>query len=150
MAFRKLRMGMIGGGKDAFIGAVHRLALNMDGQIELVAGTLSVNPEIAVESGRLLFLDEDRIYTDYRIMLEKEAAMPADKRLDFITIVTPNYVHFDPALMALENGFNVLIENSLPTNSFILLLWSSKIRISFRCFSSTPSNLFLKDCALIS
>ncbi|MBL0273403.1 MAG: Gfo/Idh/MocA family oxidoreductase [Chitinophagaceae bacterium] len=113
MAFRKLRMGMIGGGKDAFIGAVHRLALNMDGQIELVAGTLSVNPEIAVESGRLLFLDEDRIYTDYRIMLEKEAAMPADKRLDFITIVTPNYVHFDPALMALENGFNVVIEKPI-------------------------------------
>ena len=104
---------MIGGGKDAFIGAVHRLALNMDGQIELVAGSLSVNPEVAVDSGRSLFLEESRIYTDYKIMLEKEAAMPADKRLDFITIVTPNFVHFDPAMKALEYGFNVVIEKPI-------------------------------------
>ena len=113
MALRKLRMGMIGGGKDAFIGAIHRLALNMDGQIELVAGTLSVNPEVAIESGRLLFLDEERIYTDYKIMLDKEADLPADKRLDFITIVTPNFVHFEPALMALDKGFNVVIEKPI-------------------------------------
>lgn len=113
MINRKLRMGMIGGGKDAFIGAVHRLALNMDGQIELVAGALSINPEIATESGRMLFLQEDRIYTDYKVMLEKEAAMPADKRLDFVSIVTPNFVHFDPAMMALEKGFNVVIEKPI-------------------------------------
>jgi predicted dehydrogenase len=110
---RKLRMAMIGGGKDAFIGAVHRLAMNMDGQVELVAGTLSVNPEIAVESGRLLFLDEERIYTDYKVMLEKEAAMPADKKIDFVSIVTPNFVHFEPAIMALEKGFNVVIEKPI-------------------------------------
>ncbi len=110
---RKLRMAMIGGGKDAFIGAVHRLAMNMDGQVELVAGALSVNPEIAVESGRILFLDEDRIYTDYKVMLEKEAAMPVEKRIDFVSIVTPNFVHFAPALMALEKGFNVVIEKPI-------------------------------------
>jgi len=110
---RKLRMAMIGGGKDAFIGAVHRLAMNMDGQVELVAGALSINPEIAVESGKLLFLDEDRIYTDYKVMLEKEAAMPADKRIDFVSIVTPNFVHFPPAMMALEKGFNVVIEKPI-------------------------------------
>lgn len=104
---------MIGGGKDAFIGAVHRIALNMDGQVELVAGALSVNPEVAVESGKLLFLDEDRIYTDYKVLLEKEAAMPADKRIDFVSIVTPNFVHFDPAMMALEKGFNVVIEKPI-------------------------------------
>lgn len=113
MTNRKLRMGMIGGGKDAFIGAVHRLALNMDGQIELVAGTLSINPEIAVESGRMLYLQEDRIYTDYKIMLDKEAAMPANNRLDFITIVTPNFAHFEPAMMALDKGFNVVIEKPI-------------------------------------
>jgi predicted dehydrogenase len=113
MSSRKLRMGMIGGGKDAFIGAVHRLALNMDGQIELVAGALSINPEIAVDSGKMLFFDPERIYTDYKVMLEKEAAMPADKRLDFITIVTPNFVHFDPAMMALDKGFNVVIEKPI-------------------------------------
>lgn len=110
---RKLRMAMIGGGKDAFIGAVHRLAMNMDGQVELVAGALSINPEIAVESGKLLFLDEDRIYTDYKVMLEREAAMPADKRIDFVSIVTPNFVHFPPAMMALEKGFNVVIEKPI-------------------------------------
>ncbi|MFT3682590.1 MAG: Gfo/Idh/MocA family oxidoreductase [Ferruginibacter sp.] len=110
---RKLRMAMIGGGKDAFIGAVHRLAMNMDGQVELVAGALSVNPEVAVESGKLLFLDEDRIYTDYKVMLEKEATMPADKRIDFVSIVTPNFVHFAPAMLALEKGFNVVIEKPI-------------------------------------
>lgn len=104
---------MIGGGKDAFIGAVHRLAMNMDGQVELVAGALSVNPEIAVDSGKSLFLPEDRIYTDYKVMLEKEAAMPADKRIDFVSIVTPNFVHFDPAIKALEKGFNVVIEKPI-------------------------------------
>lgn len=110
---RKLRMAMIGGGKDAFIGAVHRIALNMDGQVELVAGALSVKPELAVESGKMLFLDEERIYTDYKTLLEKEAAMPADKRIDFVSIVTPNFVHFEPAMMALEKGFNVVIEKPI-------------------------------------
>ncbi len=110
---RKLRMAMIGGGKDAFIGAVHRIALNMDGQVEMVAGALSAVPAVAIESGKMLFLDEERIYTDYKVMLEKEAAMPADKRIDFVSIVTPNFVHFDPAMMALEKGFNVVIEKPI-------------------------------------
>ena len=110
---RKLRMAMIGGGKDAFIGAVHRLALNMDGQMEMVAGALSATPETAIASGRLLFLEESRIYTDYKIMLEKEAALPADKRIDFVSIVTPNHVHFEPAMMALDKGFNVVIEKPI-------------------------------------
>lgn len=109
----KLKVGMIGGGKDAFIGSVHRIAQNMDGQVELVAGALSINPEIAQASGKELFLDESRIYTDYKVMLENEAAMPADKRLDFVTIVTPNFVHFEPAMMALDKGFNVVIEKPI-------------------------------------
>lgn len=113
MKNRKLRMAMIGGGKDAFIGAVHRLAFNMDGQVQLVAGALSIRPEVAIESGQELFLDEDRIYTDYKIMLEKEAAMPADKRIDFVSIVTPNFAHFDPAMMALDKGFHVVIEKPI-------------------------------------
>ncbi len=107
---RKLRMGMIGGGKDAFIGAIHRIAANMDGLVELVCGSLSINKEIAVESGRSLFLGEDRIYTSYEEMLEKESQLPADKRMDFVTIVTPNFAHFAPAVMALEKGFNVVVE----------------------------------------
>lgn len=110
---RKLRMGMIGGGKDAFIGAIHRIAANMDGLIELKAGALSINPDVAKDSGQSLFLDEDRIYTDFKVMLEKEAAMPADKRLDFITIVTPNFAHFEPAMMALDKGFHVVVEKPI-------------------------------------
>jgi predicted dehydrogenase len=113
MKNRKLRMAMIGGGKDAFIGAVHRLAFNMDGQVQLVAGALSIRPEVAIDSGKELFLDEDRIYTDYKTMLEKEAALPADKRIDFVSIVTPNFAHFDPAMMALDKGFHVVIEKPI-------------------------------------
>ena len=113
MKNRKLRMAMIGGGRDAFIGAIHRIAINMDGQIDMVAGALSVNPEVAIASGHDLFLDEERIYTDYKTMLEKEAAMPKDKRIDFVSIVTPNFVHFDPAIMALEKGFHVAIEKPM-------------------------------------
>ncbi len=110
---RKLRMGMIGGGKDAFIGAIHRFAANLDGQIELVCGALSINPDIAIDSGRQLFLSEERTYLNYEDMISKEAAMPADKRMDFVTIVTPNFAHFAPALKALENGFNVVIEKPM-------------------------------------
>lgn len=113
MGNRKLRMAMIGGGKDAFIGAVHRIALNMDGQVELVAGALSINPEIAVDSGHELFLAEDRIYTDFKTLLEKEAARPAADRIDFVTIVTPNFAHFEPAMMALDKGFHVVIEKPI-------------------------------------
>ncbi|WP_242457752.1 Gfo/Idh/MocA family protein [Pedobacter sp. BS3] len=110
---RKLRMGMIGGGKDAFIGAVHRIAANMDGQIELCCGALSIHPEIAIESGKMLFLPEDRIYMNYEEMITKESQLPPEKRIDFITIVTPNFAHFAPAMMALEHGFNVVIEKPI-------------------------------------
>ena len=110
---RKLRMGMIGGGKDAFIGAIHRFAANMDGLVELVCGALSINPEIAKDSGQSLFLPEDRIYLTYDEMLEKESLMPADKRMDFVTIVTPNFAHFAPAKLALQKGFNVVIEKPI-------------------------------------
>ncbi len=113
MLNRKLRMGMVGGGKDAFIGAVHRLALNMDGLIELTCGALSINESIAVDSGKSLFLDDERIYLTYQEMIEKESKMPEDKRIDFITIVTPNFAHFAPAMAALENGFNVVIEKPM-------------------------------------
>ncbi len=110
---RKLRFGMIGGGKDAFIGAVHRIAANMDGLIELCCGALSVNPDVARDSGKWLFLPEERTYLNYEEMITKESKMPADKRIDFITIVTPNFAHFAPAMMALENGFNVVIEKPM-------------------------------------
>lgn len=110
---RKLRMGMIGGGKDAFIGAVHRLAFNMDGLVEMVCGALSINPEIARSSGEELFLPQDRTYTGYEEMLEKESQLPDERRMDFVSIVTPNFAHFAPAKMALEKGFHVVIEKPI-------------------------------------
>lgn len=110
---RKLRMGMVGGGNDAFIGAVHRLAAFMDGQIELVCGCFSINPEISLESGRSYYVPDNRIYATYQEMFEKESRLPEGDRMDFVTIVTPNFVHFDPAMMALENGFHVVIDKPI-------------------------------------
>lgn len=110
---RKLRMGMVGGGKDAFIGAIHRLAANMDGLIEIVCGALSINPDIAKASGEMLFLPADRTYLTYDEMIKKESELPADKRMDFVTIVTPNFAHFAPAMMALDHGFHVVIEKPI-------------------------------------
>ncbi|MFM8586991.1 MAG: Gfo/Idh/MocA family protein [Bacteroidota bacterium] len=110
---RKLRMGMVGGGKDAFIGAIHRHAIGMDGLIELVCGALSINPDIAKDSGQSLFLAEDRIYLTFEEMIKKESQLPEDKRMDFVTIVTPNFAHFAPAMMAMDHGFHVVIEKPI-------------------------------------
>lgn len=110
---RKLRMGMIGGGKNAFIGAVHRIAANMDGLIELVCGAFSSHPDNARESGRSLFLPDNRIYLNYTDMIEKESLLPKDERMDFVVIVTPNHAHFAPAMLALEKGFHVVIEKPM-------------------------------------
>ena len=110
---RKLRMGMVGGGQDAFIGAIHRLAANMDGLIELSCGALSIKPETAIASGKALFLPESRTYLTYEEMIKAEAGLPADERIDFVTIVTPNFAHFAPAMLALDHGFNVVIEKPM-------------------------------------
>jgi len=106
-------MGMIGGGKDAFIGAIHRIAANMDGLIELSCGALSIHPDIAIDSGKMLFLPDDRTYTSFEEMMANESTMPADKRIDFVSIVTPNFAHFAPAIAALNNGFHVVIEKPM-------------------------------------
>jgi len=105
---RKIRYGMVGGGRGAFIGAVHRIAANMDGQIELVCGAFSSDPEKSKASGGDLFLEPSRCYGSFEEMISAEKALPADKRMDFVSIVTPNHMHFAPAKMALENGFHVL------------------------------------------
>jgi len=110
---RKLRMGMIGGGLDAFIGAIHRMAAGIDGLIELSCGALSADPNIAIESGKKLMLPVNRTYTSYQEMIQQESQLPAEERMDFVTIVTPNFVHFAPAMMALEHGFHVVIEKPI-------------------------------------
>lgn len=105
---RKIRYGMVGGGRGAFIGAVHRIAASIDQQIELVCGAFSSDPERSVASGQDFYLPADRCYGTFEQMIESEALLPADKRMDFIAIVTPNHMHFPPAKLALEKGFHVL------------------------------------------
>lgn len=105
---RKIRYGMVGGGRGAFIGAVHRIAANMDGQIELVCGAFSSDSEKSKASGADFFLPASRSYSSFEEMMHAEKNLPADQRMDFISIVTPNHVHFPPAKLALENGFHVL------------------------------------------
>lgn len=113
MKNRCLRMGMIGGSSDAFIGAVHRKAAALDGQIELVCGAFSSDPGKSKATGQDLFLDPTRVYGNFEEMILKEKALPADIRMDFVSIVTPNHVHFAPAKMALENGFHVIMDKPI-------------------------------------
>jgi len=109
----KIRMGMIGGGKNAFIGAVHRIAANIDGQIELCCGALSSDPETAKESGKTLFLPDNRNYGSYQEMIEQESLLPAEVKMHFVSIVTPNFAHFAPAMLALDHGFHVVIDKPI-------------------------------------
>lgn len=106
-------MGMVGGGKNAFIGAIHRIAANIDGLIELHCGAFSSNSEISKESGRSLFLPEEKCYSTYQEMMHSESLLPKEERMDFVTIVTPNFAHFAPAMLALEHGFNVIIDKPM-------------------------------------
>lgn len=113
---RKIRMGMVGGGRGAFIGAVHRIAAAMDQQIELVCGAFSSSPEKSKASGADLFLPPERSYGSFEEMIKKEKELPEGVRMDFVSIVTPNHMHFPPAKMALENGFHVVCDKPLCFN----------------------------------
>ena len=113
---RKLRFGMIGGGRGAFIGAVHRIAAILDGQAVLVAGAFSSDAARSRASGEDLFLDPTRVYGSYQEMAKAEATKPAAERLDFVVIVTPNHQHFPPAKLFLENGFNVVCDKPVTFN----------------------------------
>jgi predicted dehydrogenase len=110
---RKLRMGMVGGGHGAFIGAVHRMAANLDGRIELVAGAFSSDPKRSKASGEELLLNPARVYASYEEMAAKEASLPQDQRIDFVSIVTPNASHFAIAKTFLEAGFNVVCDKPM-------------------------------------
>ena len=110
---RKLKMGMVGGGRDAFIGGVHRTATRLDGEIELVAGAFSSEPEKAKRSGEDLSIESERVYRDYQTMVEAEAKLPVGKRIDFVSIVTPNHLHFPVAKLFLEAGFNVVCDKPM-------------------------------------
>ena len=113
MLNRKLRMGMIGGGPGAFIGAIHRIAAIMDGEIELVCGAFSSDPEKSKEAGATLYLPPERVYSSYKEMIRRETELPVNERMDFVSIVTPNHLHFEPAKLALENGFHVVLDKPM-------------------------------------
>jgi predicted dehydrogenase len=110
---RKIRMGMVGGGPGSFIGAVHRIAANLDGQIELVCGSFSSRYEKSLETGRALFLPDNRIYATYSEMYERESLLPENKRMDFVSVVTPNHIHFAPVVEALDHGFHVVLDKPM-------------------------------------
>ncbi len=113
---RKLRMGMVGGGLTSFIGPVHRKAAGIDGEIELVCGAFSIIPGESKATGEALYLNPKRVYETYQEMFEAEKNMPPDQRIDFVSVVTPNHVHYGPSKMALESGFHVIVEKPISFN----------------------------------
>src|SRR5690554_491171 len=113
MSRTTLKMGMIGGGPGSFIGGVHRNAAAMDGLITLSSGVFSSRYEKSQQLGRELFLPDERIYSSYDEMFEKEARLPEEERMDFVAILTPNHLHLDPAIKALKNGFHVVLDKPM-------------------------------------
>jgi predicted dehydrogenase len=112
---RKIRYGMVGGGPDAFIGAVHRKAAALDGEIELVSGAFSSSPQKSRQQGEELLLDASRVYGSYQKMAEAESQLPEGDRIDFVSIVTPNHVHFDVAKTFIEAGIHVVCDKPMTT-----------------------------------
>jgi predicted dehydrogenase len=113
---RKIKMGMVGGSLEAFIGAVHRRGAALDGEIELVCGAFSSDPQKSKATGEALYLDSSRVYGSFEEMILKEKELPEGERMDFVSVVTPNHVHFAPAKMALENGFHVVLDKPVTLN----------------------------------
>jgi predicted dehydrogenase len=112
----KLRLGMIGGGIGAFIGNIHRIASRMDGRYELVCGAFSSTAAKSKESGLQLGLAENRVYNNYKELFEAELKLPEHDRMQVVSIVTPNHAHFEPTMLALQNGFHVILDKPLCFN----------------------------------
>jgi predicted dehydrogenase len=110
---KKLKMGMVGGGSGAFIGTVHRRAAIMDGEVEFAAGALSSIKEKALASGRAWGLPDDRNYGSWQEMLEAELSLPEEERVDFVSVVVPNHLHFPIAHAFVEAGFNVVLDKPM-------------------------------------
>jgi predicted dehydrogenase len=110
---RRIRYAMVGGGRDAFIGAVHRAAMALDGQYELAAAALSSTPEKCVASGRDLGLPDDRNHGTWQALLADECRRPVDERAEVVVIVTPNHLHLEPARAFVDAGFHVVCDKPL-------------------------------------
>jgi len=128
---------MVGGGRDAFIGGVHRMAMRLDGKIELVAGAFSSNPEKAKLSGEDLLLDSKRVYADYHTMAREESRLPAGERIDFVSVVTPNRTHVPVAKAFLEAGFNVVCDKPLAFDLDEALALREVVRKTGKVFALT-------------
>ena len=110
---RKLRMGLVGGGRGSFIGRVHVTAAVLDNRAELVAGALSSDPQVCKESAPEYGIAPERAYGSIHEMIEAESGLPEDQRIDFVSIETPNDTHFEIAKAAVEAGFDVLCDKPM-------------------------------------
>jgi predicted dehydrogenase len=134
---RKVKMGMVGGGHGAFIGAVHRMAAALDGQIELVCGAFSSDPVKSKESGTSLYLNPSRVYGTYEEMIQSESRLPEGERMDLVSVVTPNHMHFAPSKMALEAGFHVICDKPMTFNLVEAYQLRDVVRSSGKIFALT-------------
>jgi predicted dehydrogenase len=134
---RKLRMGMVGGGSDAFIGGVHRMAARLDDSVELTCGAFSSVRQKSLDSGKALGLPPDRVYGAYRDMIRREAKRPPEERIDFIAIVTPNNMHYPVAMAALDAGFHVLCDKPMTVSVDEAVNLQRKVEQNERLFCLT-------------
>src|SRR5213075_2252147 len=146
MLDRKLRFGMVGGGRGAFIGAVHRIAARMDGMADLVAGAFSSDAEKSKASAKDLHVP--RAYGSYQEMAAAEQKLGKDERIDFVVIVTPNDQHFGPAKLFLESGFNVVLDKPMTFDVKQALELRDVVKKAGRVFVLThnyPGNVIVKQ-----
>jgi len=132
-----IRIGMIGGGPDAFIGAVHRMALRLDGRFDLVAGAFSSDPQRSAITGEELGIDPTRAYGSWEQMAAAEAELPEEVRIEAVSIVTPNFLHHEPAIEFLSRGFHVICDKPLTTNSDNAAAVSAAVGESGKVFALT-------------
>lgn len=137
----KVRMGMVGGGDGAFIGAVHRMAAALDGQIELVCGCFSQTPENSTRMGAALGLNDDRAYASYNEMFSVEAARAPDARMEFVSIVTPNHLHIPIAELAIEYGFHVMSDKPAGVSVAEVGAFADKLKATDRLYGLTHTYL---------
>ena len=127
MSMAKIRMGILGGGGDSFIGPVHRIASSMFDRFEIVGGVFNAKWEDNIRFAKKIGLNEDRIYKDLEELLSNERSLPEDKRIEVVSVLTPNFLHFPMAKRLLEEGFHVICEKPL-TTSYAEALELKKLR----------------------
>jgi predicted dehydrogenase len=130
-------MGMVGGGPNAFIGEVHRKAVRMDGEIELVAGAFDIDPRLSRKMGRVLYLPKERVYDTFQEMIPGELSLPEDERIDFVSITTPNNTHYPIAKAFLEAGFHVVCEKPMTMDVEEALALKELVRKTRKIFMLT-------------